>query len=420
MTELRTSAPASFDCTDMPNSGTGALSGIRVIELGQMVSAPYCARLFADLGADVVKVEPPEGDLARRIGPFPGGEPHIEKSGLFFINNTSKRGVTCRVGTDEGRELFLELLTTADVLIENNLPRQMQAWRLDYEAIARRNPGLVMVSITPFGQTGPYSGWRGHDLNAYHLSGASWRYCGRPDQMPIQHGTYSADYFGAATGAAWGMGALFGRDAIGGQHLDVSCAEAIAATFVGGANIAAVHAGRNDRRTGRGNALSAPATILPCRDGHVWMMVMEPGQWRGLRTAMGNPAWAEPEMFDDTRVRAEHEDLVYPMMTDWCRERDKMELMELCQAHGCPVSAILNIAEVAEQRHLQDRGYFVDVEHVHLGKVRVMGAPFRFSDSPASLPRPAPVLGQHNDEVWQQRAGLSACDLARLRKRGVL
>lgn len=421
MIEARTSHPASQSRTVVSGSGSRALEGVRVTELGQMVSAPYCARLFAELGADVVKVEPPEGDCARRIGPFPGGERHPEKSGLFFINNTDKRGVTCRTDIDPGRELFLELLRTSDVLVENNLPRQMQAWRLDYEAIARVNPSLVVISITPYGQTGPYSHWNGYDLNAYHLSGGSWRYCGNPGQMPLQHGTYSADYFGAVTGAAWGMAALFGRDEIGGQHVDVSCAEAIAATFVGAANIAAtIVEGRNERRTGRGNALSAPATILPCRDGHVWMMVMEPGQWRGLRAAMGEPAWAQSEVFDDTRARAEHEDIVYPMVTEWCRKRSKMELMELCQAHGCPVSAILDIAEVVEQPHLHERGYFVDVEHAYLGKVRVMGAPFRMSGSPAPSPCPAPLLGQHNDEVWRQRVGLSAADVARLRRQGVL
>jgi crotonobetainyl-CoA:carnitine CoA-transferase CaiB-like acyl-CoA transferase len=408
------------DNLNISSFGAGPLSGVRVIELGQMVSAPYCARLFADLGADVVKVEMPEGDLARRIGPFPGENRHPEKSGFFFTHNTNKRGVTCRVDTHEGRDIFLQLLASADVLIENNHPHQMEAWCLNYDVIASVNPALVMISITPFGQTGPYSHWRGYDLNAYHLSGASWRYCGNPGEMPLQHGTYSADYFGAVTGAAWGMTALFGRDQIGGQQVDVSCAEAIAATFVGSANIAAVvQEGRADRRTGRGNALSAPATILPCRDGHVWMMVMESGQWAGLRQAMGDPAWAQSGIFDDTRVRAEHEDIVYPRVTEWCLEHNKLDIMELCQANGCPVSAILDIAEVADQPHLQARGYFADVEHAYLGTVPVMSVPLRFSQHSAKKPRPAPLLGQHNDEVWQQ-IGVSAHKVIQLREQGVL
>ena len=175
----------------------GALAGIKVVEFGQMVSAPFCAKLFSDYGADVIKVEPPTGDAARRAGPFPGDVPHAEKSGLYFVNNTNKRGVTCDVRTAEGRQLFLRLLAWADVLIENNLPQQMRAWNLDYESIKAVNPKLVVISITPFGQTGPYSGWNGYDLNAYHLTGASSRYCGRPGEMPLEHGTFSADYFGA-------------------------------------------------------------------------------------------------------------------------------------------------------------------------------------------------------------------------------
>ena len=157
----------------------GALAGIKVIDFGQMVSAPFCARLFADYGADVVKVELPGGDTARAAGPFPGDVSDPEKSGLYFINNTNKRGITCDVATEAGRALFLRLLAWADLLIENHSPAQMRAWGLDYATLAATNPDLVVVSITPFGQTGPYSEWNGYDLNAYHLTGASHRYCGR-------------------------------------------------------------------------------------------------------------------------------------------------------------------------------------------------------------------------------------------------
>jgi len=191
--------------------GAGALAGIRVIDFGQMVSAPFCARLFADFGADVIKVEPPAGDAARETGPFPADRPDPEKSGLYFVNNTNKRGITCDVSTEAGRALFLRLAQWADLLIENNPPAQMRAWGLDYATLAAANPDLVVVSITPFGQTGPYSDWRGYDLNAYHLTGASSRYCGRPGEMPLEHGTFAADYFGAVAAAAWGLAAVYGR-----------------------------------------------------------------------------------------------------------------------------------------------------------------------------------------------------------------
>jgi crotonobetainyl-CoA:carnitine CoA-transferase CaiB-like acyl-CoA transferase len=406
----------------MTESKPGALEGIKVLDFGQMVSAPYCAKLFSDFGAEVIKVEPPQGDAARATGPFPDDQPHPEKSGLYFINNTNKRGITCDAAHPAGRELFNRLLSWADVLIENNLPRQMQAWGLDYPAIAAINPRLVAISITPFGQTGPYSSWNGYDLNAYHLSGASSRYCGLPGQMPLEHGTFSADYFGAISAASWGLAAVYGRDvAGGGQQVDVSCAEAIAAAFVGGQNIGGyAQDGRFDKRTGVGMPLGAPATILPCKDGHVWMLALERGQWDGLRKAMGDPEWADLEIFQDMFVRAQNADIMYSFIQEWTLQHGKMEIMEMCQEAGCPITAVFTIAEAAEQPHLKARDYFVDMEHPHLGRLRNLGAPFKLPASPGGPVRPAPLLGQHNEEIYGGLLGLSAEEIAALKREGAL
>ena len=256
----------------------GALEGIKVIELAENVSAPYCAKLFADFGADVIKVEWGEqGDPARSAGPFPGDVPDPEKSGLFHFLNTNKRSVRLDVESEEGRASFIELVRSADVLIENMSPAWKREHGLDWAELGEANPNLVMISITPFGQTGPYAEWKGYDLNAYHLTGASSRYCGRPGQMPLEHGTFSADFFGAVSGAAWGLAATLGRENVGGgQQVDASCAEAIAASFVGGQNIGGfAQDGIFDKRTGIGMSLAAPASIMPCKDGHVRMLTLE-------------------------------------------------------------------------------------------------------------------------------------------------
>lgn len=386
--------------TDQPGAG-GALDGIRVVELGQLVSAPYCAKLFADFGAEVVKVEPPTGDLARQWGPFPGDQPHPEKSGLFQYLNTDKLGVTLDVDTEEGHEAFLALIADADVLIENNPPRFMRARGLDYDTLSKVNPNLVMISITPFGQTGPYRDWKGYDLNAFHLTAAGHRYCGLPGEAPLEHGTFSAEFYGAVTGAAWGLASVLGRDSIGGgQLLDVSCSEAIAATFVGGQNIGGyAQSGIFDRRTGIGMGLSAPAAIVPCKDGHVWMLVLETGQWRSLVRAMGNPEWAQLEMFDEKEVRGQNKDLIYTLVGEWAMQRGKLEIMECCQAEGAPVTAVLTIEEAAELEHLHERGYFVEVDHPVLGTLADLGAPFKLLASPGGPRSAAPLLGQHNDHV---------------------
>jgi crotonobetainyl-CoA:carnitine CoA-transferase CaiB-like acyl-CoA transferase len=400
----------------------GALEGLRVVELGEMVAAPYCARLFADYGAGVIKIERPgAGDVTRHWGPFPNDEPDIEKSGLFFFLNTSKRGVTLDVGTKRGREILLGLLRQADVFIENQRPQQMRQWGLDYASIAKANPELVMISLTPYGQTGPYSDWNGYDLNAYHLSGTGHRYCGRPGEAPLEHGTFSAEFFGAIAGAAWGLAATYGRElAGGGQQIDVSCAEAIAALFVGAQNIGGyAQDGVFNSRTGVGMPLGAPATILPCKDGYVWMLALEPAQWNGLASVMGNPDWMQLEMFQDMFVRAQNAEAMYPLITQWTMEHEKLEIMERCQAAGCPVTAVFSMREAAEHPHLRERGYIVEVEHERLGTVRDMAAPFRLSDG-AGPAQPAPLLGQHNDEVYGGLLGMTADEIAALRREGAV
>jgi len=402
--------------------GTGALAGLLVLDFGQGVSAPHCARLFADYGADVIKIEPRHGDAARNRGPYPGDRPHPERSGLFFFHNTNKRGVTCDVSHSEGRALFLDLVRRADVLVENNLPAQMRDWGIDYRTLAAINPNLVMISITPFGQTGPYSEWQGQDLNAYHLSGASARYCGRPREMPLEHGTFSADYFGSVAAAAWGLAAAMGRDLVGGgQQVDVSCAEAIAAAFVGGQNIGGLaQDGRWDSRTGVGMPLGAPATILPCKDGHVWMLALEPGQWKGLCKVMGDPEWASLEMFNDMYTRAQNADLIYDLMSDWLMAHGKMEIMEKCQAAGCPVTAVFTIEEAARHPHLQARDYFVDIEHLELGRLHCLGAPFKLPACPGGPYTAAPLLGEHNREVFEGLLGKTAAEVEHLSAIGAI
>ena len=388
----------------------GALDGIRVIELGHTVSAPYCAKLFADYGADVIKVEPRAGgDITRSWGPYPHDQPDPEKSGLFFFLNTNKRGVTLDVTTARGRELFLELLRDADVLIENNRPPQMRDWGLDYASLSETNPDLVVVSITPFGQTGPYSDWHGYDLNAYHLSACGHRYCGKPGQAPLEHGTFSAEFFGAIAGAAWGMASVYGRELVGGgQHVDVSCAEVIAATFIGAQNIGGyAQDGVFERRTGVGMPLGAPATILPCEDGHVWMLALEARQWNALAKVMGSPDWMKLEQFQDMFVRAQNAEAMYPLIQEWTTQHTKQEIMDRLQAAGCPSTAIYTVGEASELPHLRERGYVVDVDHPVLGSLRDFGAPFKLPESPGGPSRPAPQLGQHNDEVLgvEGRAG---------------
>lgn len=380
----------------------GALSELRIVELGEGVSAPLCARLFADFGADVIKVEAPEiGDVSRQWGPYPDDQVDCEKSGSFLFLNTGKRSITLDLETAEDRERLLLLLSEADVFIENQPPARMRDWGLDPERIAELNPDLVMISITPYGQTGPYADWKGYDLNAYHLTACGSRYCGRPDAPPLEQGTFSTEFFAAFAGAAWGMASVLGRDLVGGgQHLDVSCAEVVAALFVGAQNIGAyAQEGRYEKRTGRGMSLAAPATILPCADGYVWMIALEKGQWHGLRKAMGDPEWAQVELFDDMFERGRNADILYPLLEEWTLLHSKQHIMQVCQANGCPATALFNTADLAADSHLRERGAIVEMEHPRLGRVSGFGVPIRLVEGLPPDRRPAPLLGEHNEAI---------------------
>ncbi len=400
-----------------------ALEGVRVVEIGQGVSAAFCAKLFGDYGASVIKVETPRlGDISRSWGPFPHDKPDREKSGLYFVLNSNKRSITLDVSQPEGRNILLKLLASADVLVENNPPALMREWGLDYAQLAAKFPQLVVISITPFGQTGPYADWHAADLNAFHLTAAGSRYCGYPAEAPLMHGTFSTDYFGAYVGAAWGLAALFGRDlAGGGQQLDVSTAEAMASLFVGAQNIGGyAQDGLFERRTGIGMALAAPATILPCKDGFVWMLALETGQWRGLVKAMGNPEWAQLDIFDDMFTRGQNADLIYTMVREWAMGLTKQEIMDVAQAHGAPTTAVYTAADVANLPHLRERGFFRQLDHPVLGRVPTLGAPVHLMDCPGGPCRAAPLLGEHNSAVFGDELGIPESELATLISAGVI
>lgn len=387
-----------------------ALDGVRVLELASGVAGPFCARLFSDFGAEVLKIEAPgTGDETRSWGPFPGDRPDPETSGTFYFLNTNKRSVVLAPESPEGRERLASLLADADVLVvgdSSGAGEGLRAFGWTQEAVAARHPDLVVISLSPFGLTGPLAGWKGHDLNAYHFSACGARYCGLPDGEPLEHGTFSADFFAGYAAAAWGLACLLGRERIGGgQILDVSSAEILGALFVGALNVGGLaQDGRFDRRTGgAGMGLAAPAGLVACRDGHVLVIALEKAQWRGLRTAMGDPDWARPEIFDDMWERGRNADLIYALLAQWARDRSKEEIMAVCQANGCPATAVYTMADLAKHPHLEARAALVELEHPRLGRVRSFGAPIRLPDCPGGPRRAAPLLGEHGDSGFAER-----------------
>ncbi|MAG31979.1 MAG: hypothetical protein CL908_13925 [Deltaproteobacteria bacterium] len=393
------------------------LEGLTVIELGDRIAVPYCGRLFAESGARVVKVEAPDGDVARRWGPFEGDRLDPERSGIFHFLNAEKQSVVLDLESETDRRSFRDLVATADLLIESRPPGSLARVGLDYTTLALENANLVHLALTPFGQTGPYRDWKGYDHNAYHLSGTGHRYCGRPGQMPLEQGTFLADFYGAIAGAAWALGAVFGRERVGGgQFLDLSTAELLATTMVGGWNMPGYRRhGYVNKRTGIGLA-GAPASILRCTDGHAWIFALEPGQWKGLAKVMGDPDWMQLEIFDDVWKRGAERDVVYPLIEEWTRQHGKWEVMERCQAAGSPSTAVMTVAEFATHPHIVGRGFIGETRGEDGAPMPDLGAPFRPSKGRVGLARRAPRLGEHSRAVLTEagRARERASERGRL------
>jgi crotonobetainyl-CoA:carnitine CoA-transferase CaiB-like acyl-CoA transferase len=374
---------------------SGPLTDVKVVECGRTLAAALCAKLLADLGAEVVKVEPPGGDPVRWMGPFPGDRPDLEKSALFHHANTNKLGVTLDLADPEGRRRLAELAAWADILVDD----RPAADRLPLPAL----PQLIHVSISAFGQSGPYATYAATDLIAWHASGAGHRLDGFPEREPLRPPAEQAHQWGAIVGALGALTAYRSRRLTGrGQRVDVSEAQALAQMVVGNGQVTDYNAARragdhtdwSSVRIGSGN-------MLPCKDGYVFVLALEPHQWGGLVAAMGNPEWAQTDLFAGaTWDRQAYMDLIHRLMAEWLASHTKEEIFRACQAQRVPTTPVLTVAEVAQSGHLRARGFFAEVESRHDGRLRLPGAPYRFSATPWSLRRPAPGLGEHNNLVF--------------------
>ena len=410
--------------SDMRNLGDRhALSDLRVIEFGELVAAPFCAKLLADLGAEVIKVERPRrGDVARSYGPFQGDVPHPERSGLFLYLNTNKLGITLSPTSSKGANIFKELVAESDVLVESNPPGVMKRLGLDYPALRRINPRIVVTSITPFGQTGPYSGYRAFDLNIWHAGGLGFiwreRYLEEGTRHPLKGAGTLADFHTGVSAAIATMCAIVRRDFAGsGQHVDVSAQECIASVL--GSAFATLQ--MTDRVVGRGaDVRSVTMQPLPCKDGSVQLTGREVHQWQALVEAMGNPEWAQDDWCQSKQSRAENSDVLRLMMTEWTMALTKEEIVERVQSRRAPASMVKDMGDVMADRHLRSRDFFVEADHPEVGVVEYPSAPHKLSETPWSIRRPAPLLGEHNEEIYRDRLMYSKVQLAEIKEAEVI
>ncbi len=394
----------------------GMLEGVKVLDLSQDIAGSFCARLLADYGADVIKVEPPEGAALRRMGPFFKDDPHPEKSLFFLVLNLNKMGVTLNLGTTDGRRLFGEMVRDADVVVESFKPGYLASLDLDYPAPENLNPGLVLTSITPFGQEGPYSQYEGEEIVNYAM-GAIMSISGTRNREPLKHGGFQAQYEAGLNGAAATTIALFHQTITGlGQHVDVSITECVSSTMIANQTMYAFTGAIQGRR----NPVDIPVgNPMPCKDG--WVLAQPGGRatWETIVQLFGRPELNEPR-FADEATRADYGEELDAIMVDAIKERGKWELFEQASELGILFGVVQTPEELARCPQLKSRGFYQEVEHPVMGKLKVPAVAFNLSLTPYELRRCAPLLGQHNEEVYCEGLGYTHDDLARLKKVGVI
>jgi crotonobetainyl-CoA:carnitine CoA-transferase CaiB-like acyl-CoA transferase len=406
----------------------GALSGLKIVELSERVAGPFCTKVMADLGAEVIKIEKPGiGDVARRRGPFPGDEPHPERSALFLYLNTNKQGITLDYSKPEGVALFRELVKDADILVETQPPGLLDSLGVGYPRLHEQFPRLIVTSITPFGQTGPYKNYKAYNLNCLHMGVVGYEtpfnFVTDPEnEPPVKTGGEQADLLAGWTAATATLCAVFHRDLTGlGQHVDISEVEAVA--HMVRPNFALYSHeppdGPNRRRFLQRTKWGL-AYVFPCRGGHIALLALTDQHWESLKELMGRPEWAESELFSTLLGRFQNIDALEVSVAEWVSEQDRDELARKGQELHIPVFPVRNMQEVVNSDQYRERGFFVRVDHPATGPLTYPGAPFKFSATPWQIRSPAPRLGEHNTRIYGERLGLPAEKITQLRKDGVI
>tara|TARA_B100002003_G_scaffold251892_1_gene298568 strand:+ start:4077 stop:6611 length:2535 start_codon:yes stop_codon:yes gene_type:complete len=389
----------------------GLLNGLKVVEYGHYISAPFCARLLADLGASVTKVEDPSGDVARSLGPFPADVPHPEKSGLFLALNTGKRGITLDLDSEQGRDSLLFLLDDADIFVENNAPGRLDELGLGYAALSARNPRLIVISVSPFGLTGPHRDFLATDLITFHMSGYAPGVLGGVDdpasEPPLRAGGHQAEFVTGLTAATATLMAVTMRaETVEGTHVDVSAQEAMVMMAQGAVSNAALvlksgqsDSGRRPSRRRSDNRPGALVAVLPTRDGYVAISPREERQWAAWLKMIGDPLWGSEERFSTVQLRQKNWPELEPLLTEWTLQHAKEDIYRRAQEAHVPAFPVNTAADLFQSRQLQSRGFFREIDHPVAGRFPYAGLPCALSQSQVEVGSPAPTLGQHNDEL---------------------
>jgi crotonobetainyl-CoA:carnitine CoA-transferase CaiB-like acyl-CoA transferase len=410
-----------------------ALSDLKLVELPCLDPMPYfaatmAAKAFADLGAEVIKVEPPRiGASERRRGPFRDEMPDPETGGLHLFLNTNKLGITLDLHKPRGRDLLLGLLEQTDILLNPNPPAINERLGIDWRSMVGRFPRLIVVSLTFFGAESPYRDLRGGDLIATHMSLVGYetpvnQVTDPPNEPPLKPEGHQADYLAGFTAASAAMAAVFHRKRTGkGQHVDASqwlAMVSVARPSIGVYAHEAPGAPYYDKLFAR-QKTSLP-WVYPCKDGWVSFSGLLDRFWAGTKRVLGNPEWAESEIFATLADRAKNVDALEAPMIAWFAEHGKEEIFELMQAEHVPCFPVYCPSEVVNSTQYRERRFIVEHDHPAARVVRMPGAPYVMDRTPWRIVRGAPRLGEHNRKVLRERLKLSESKLKELAEQGII
>jgi benzylsuccinate CoA-transferase BbsE subunit len=396
-----------------------ALEGLRVLDLTDYRGA-LCSRLLADMGADVIKIEPPGGESGRQIGPFLDDIPHRDRSLFFWFYNLNKRSLAFDLAHQQGLELLFKLAQSADLVIENFAPGEIEKLGFGWEKLHELNPMLILVSISPFGQSGPFCDYVADDT-VLAAQGGMLYVNGWPERQPVRPLGLQAYHASAYFAAIETMSALFARDRDGaGRWIDLSMQAATAAAVE---HVAGSYFGEGRIEPRRGTLhWSRYFRVGRCRDGYImhctlgdWTSLVEWVAADGKAQDLTNPEW------DDVTYRAQHAEHLFDVLDDWVKDYNRDELLERAQTLRLPYATVRPPEALLTDEQLASRGYFVEVEHPELGRtIRYPGAPYLFNGSPWRVYRRPPLLGEHNEEILHRELGLELAELTALAAEGIV
>lgn len=381
-----------------------ALKAVRIVELAEGVAGEYCAKLLSDFGAEVIKIEPPGGSAVRAFPPFGIQGPGTNNSALFTYLNTNKRSVVLDLETEAGVRTLSQLLKLADVVIDDHAPGWLADVGLDPAQIGLARPDLILCAITPYGQTAPKAAAPAEDLTIFHASGWGYHTPSGADahKPPLKGaGRFAVSYEAALDAALCVAAALYERHETGrGRVIDISKQRVMASRldYV----LAQMLVGEMDVTEARtAFDLGGPASILPCQDGHVYVWMSDAKMWWAMHDLMGKPAWMLefPEDWLQKGCTPERVAICRAHLTKWLKTQTKHEFAAAAQMRGVMVVALNNAPDLLESPQYKFREFFTDVEHPELGRVTHPTVPYKLSVSPASITSPAPLLGQHTQEM---------------------